>query len=120
MTRSTVPYSERRPYTPPAGYGFNPDKPVPGHYRLRVHGVAQGIRIWFGAPLDPVTGDELDRGPRWQAERNGEPVDLEHVWPRCAADKITADEYAYLTQLARWTDDAGVQASDPLQSPMMF
>jgi hypothetical protein len=84
--------------------GFDPDIPVQGHYRMRLRsgGVFVGIRIWHGPPLDPVTGEELDRSHRWQAVANDRPIDLERVWPRCAADSIDEREYRYLTGLQEW------------------
>jgi len=55
------------------------------------------VRIWFGPPFDPDTGEELDRSWRWQvlvngqtleayaASRHREPAEqLERIWPRCA------------------------------------
>jgi hypothetical protein len=74
-----------------------------------------GVRLWYGAPLDPATGDEMDRMWRWNAQANGDWVDLERVWPKCAGDPISADEYAYLcerTAYARRND-----AFDPMAQP---
>ena len=36
--------------------GFDADKPAAGFYRTRLvsGGMPVGIRIWFGAPFDPV------------------------------------------------------------------
>lgn len=84
--------------------GFSPDVPVTGFYRLRLRrgAVWSAVRIWFGAPLDPVTGEEMDRGHRWQATVNGELVDLERVWPRCAEDAIDQAEHDYLIQRQQW------------------
>jgi len=84
--------------------GFDPDQPIAGHYRMRLRSGATycGIRIWHGAPLDPVTGEELDRSHRWQAQANGEMIDLARVWPKCANEPIDADEYQYLCGLQSW------------------
>jgi hypothetical protein len=60
------------------------------------------IRIWLGAPLDPLTGEELDRSPRWQAERNGHQVDVDAVWPFCSADHIDEAEYRYMLATHEW------------------
>ena len=45
------------------------DTPIPGFYRMRLRSGGQpvGVRVWFGPPADPVTGEELDRSWRWQA-----------------------------------------------------
>lgn len=78
--------------------GFDPDTPITGYYqmRLRSGAVRVGVRIWFGPPLDPVTGEEMDRSHRWQAHVNGSYFDLERVWPKCAAEPIDETEYRYL------------------------
>lgn len=84
--------------------GYRVDTPEAGFYRHRLvrdgHPVA--VRIWFGAPLDPVTGEELDRGWRWQATANGEQIDIDRVWPNCGVSPITEAEAAYLTGLQSW------------------
>lgn len=86
--------------------GLDPNVPVAGWYRgkLSKGGVRVGIRIWHGPPLDPVTGEELDRSPRWQALANGKPVDIDRVWPWCAGDPVDEAEYAYLTSLQNWAE----------------
>lgn len=55
-------------------------------------------RFWHGPPLDPVTGDLLDRSPRWQAELCGRPYDgdILELWSRCAAHPIGPSEHDYL------------------------
>ena len=70
--------------------------PVAGYYAFEMseRSVPHVARIWFGAPLDPVTGEEMDRSHRWQATRNGKPCDLESVWPlRRNGRKITKTQY---------------------------
>lgn len=88
----------------PTFQGFDPDTPIAGYYRMRLRsgGVFVGVRIWFGVPLDPTTGEEMDRSLRWQAHANGAYIDLERVWPKCAADAITEAEHDYLTSLHAW------------------
>ena len=103
MTRGPIQYTDQ--ITPTARFeGHDPDQPVAGFYRrrLRSGGVYVGIRIWHGPPHDPVTGEELDRSWRWQAEANGKPIDLERVWPKCAGDPIGPAEHAYLVAQQRW------------------
>jgi hypothetical protein len=95
--------------------------------RLVSGGMSVAIRIWNGPPADPVTGELLDRSYRWQAAANGEPIELERVWPKCAADTITEAEASHLMNLQQWGRDAGHAAIadprkrlDPLSSPTMF
>lgn len=86
--------------------GFDPDEPIAGFYRmhLRFGGVKVGIRIWYGPPHDPETGEEMDRSWRWQAEANGRPIDLERAWPQCADDPIDEAEHRYLAGLQAWAE----------------
>lgn len=103
--RPSVPYAERevRPVHVPGAVDVT--RPTEGFYRhkLRSGGVYVGVRVWYGAPLDPVTGEELDRSWRWQAEVNGKPIDdFEQVWPGCAGDPISADDYRIYCQRERW------------------
>ena len=115
MTRASIDYSTRSDFR---AVGFDPDLPIAGHYRFRMRSGAAfcGVRIWHGAPLDPVTGEELDRSPRWQAMVNDEPVALERVWPKCAADPIDAAEYQYLCDVQAW---AKVNAPNSPQANLM-
>lgn len=105
--RESLTYAERKPFVTPAGYGFSPDKPVAGYFktRLRSGAVFVGVRIWFGPPHDPDTGEEMDRSHRWQAECNGRYVELEEVWPRCAGERVDRDEYEYLCRLQEWGEE---------------
>lgn len=102
MSRAHLTYNERR--EPVQAVGFNPDVPIAGLYRMSLvsKGVPVGVKIWHGPPHDPVTGEELDRGWRWQATANGRPVDLERAWPKCADAPIDQAEHDYLTSLQDW------------------
>lgn len=103
MSRAALDYRERRSLDRDYA-GFDPDKPVAGFYRGRLvrGGHPVGIRIWYGPPLDPDTGEELDRGWRWQATANGRYIDLERVWPKCADEPITEAEHDHLTRVQAW------------------
>ncbi|WP_337846786.1 hypothetical protein [Sphingomonas sp.] len=129
MSRTGLVYSDRAAPTR-TFEGFDPDVPVAGFYRHRLvsGGMYVGIRIWFGPPKDPVTGEELDRSPRWQAEANGAYIDLERVWPRCARDPIPKATHDYLAAQQRWGEEHAPDAPqanphkrvDPLSSPLLF
>ncbi len=95
--------------------GHDPDQPVAGLFRMRLRtgGVFVGVRIWFGAPHDPVTGEEMDRSHRWQAEANERPTALDRAWPKCAGEPIGREEYAYLVAQQRWGE---VNAPDSPQA----
>lgn len=117
MTRGNYDYS--RAAKIPEGYvGFDPDTPTAGYYRTRLRSGAVwvGVRIWHGAPLDPVTGEEMDRSHRWQAHVNGTYHDLERVWPRCADEPIDAAEYHYLCNVQAWAKERAPDS--PQANPM--
>lgn len=110
--------------------GFDPDTPIAGFYRFRMRSGAAfcGVRIWYGAPLDPVTGEELDRSLRWQAVVNEEYIDLDRVWPKCAADPVNEAEYQYLCTVQAWAKQNAPDSPqanlnrriDPLTAPLPF
>lgn len=129
MSRAEIDYSAR--VAGQAGTtGFNVDQPVAGFYRMRLRsgGALCGIRIWYGPPLDPVTGEVMDRSYRWQAHCNGDYIDLERVWPQCGRMPITEVDYNRHCQKQAWArealpDDAlanPTRKADPLSTPMMF
>lgn len=102
--RASIIYSERtnaRRFD-----GIDVTTPVAGYYRCRLvsGGVKGGVRLWHGPPHDPVTGEELDRSWRWQAEFDGEYIDLDRVWPGCAGDPITETEYRRYVSRRRWAE----------------
>lgn len=104
------------------------DTPTAGFYRtqLRKGSHPVGVRIWFGPPHDPVTGEELDRSWRWQAEINGREADINRLWPSCASDPISEAEYRRLSNLQAWGEQHAPQgpqanpgrAVDLLNCPM--
>ncbi|CDO37621.1 hypothetical protein [Novosphingobium sp. KN65.2] len=103
MSRSEIIYGrggQGGAYQP----GVDVSMPVAGFYRIRLRSgaVKAAIRIWFGPPHDPVTGEILDRSYRWQATANGEPVDFDRVWPACAKDVLTKQEYDHLIGRHKW------------------
>lgn len=129
MARQHIDYTAPR-YPVPTYEGANPDVPTAGFYRMRLRsgGVPVGVRIWFGAPLDPVTGEEMDRSHRMQAEINGTYAEMDRVWPRCAGEPIDEAEYRHLCATQAWAkqhapDSALAQPTrkvDPLSSPLLF
>ena len=116
----------------PQGYaGLDASIPEAGFYRMRLRSgaVPCGVRIWHGPPHDPDTGEEMDRSWRWQAEANGDPVDIDDVWPpRRGFSSIDQAEYRLLCRRAEWArehaPDSAVadprRRSDPLTAPIAF
>lgn len=78
--------------------------PTAGYFRFKMgaNTVQGGVRIWFGPPHDPVTGEELDRSWRWQAMFDGEPVDFDRVWPACVRKPISEADYRAYVNRRQW------------------
>lgn len=96
------------PVAPSRGPSIDPEIPVTGTFRVRMHrdGPPCAVRIWLGPPIDPDTGEEMsERGYRWQAIRNGAPVDVLDIWPGCARDPIDRAEHDRLVSLARTMEE---------------
>ncbi len=132
MTRDAIDYSAQTVRPVHVDGAVDVSTPVAGYYRFRLHssGVRGGVQIWHGPPLDPVTGEALDRSWRWQARFNGEPIDFDRVWPACTAEPISKRDYLHYCERTEWArqnapDSAYADSRrrhDPLstQSPMMF
>ncbi len=132
MSRAPMDYSA--PRAAPPVEAFDPDReadaPVAGFYKTKLSkgGHPVGVRIWFGPPLDPVTGEEMDRSHRWQAHANGRAIDLDRVWPFCGRHQIDEREYRYLAELQTWAErnaPDSPQANphrriNPLTAPLPF
>lgn len=83
---------------------FDINIPVAGFYKTKLvrGGPWVPVYLWFGCPHDPDTGEELDRSPRWQAERLGRLVPVDAVWPFCALHPIDQAEHNFLLADHRW------------------
>ena len=97
------------------------DPLIEGYYLVALHmagRVSIPVRVWFGAPVDAETGDELDRSPRWQIQigfqlLEDEPLriggiwfrDLSDVWPTCQKNPIDAVDWQYRLARAEWATD---------------
>ncbi len=78
-------------------------RPVAGWYRMRRPPAFAGehwtrrpwlaVLVHYSAPLDPDTGEVLDRAPRWQAVLDGRDVDISTVWPWAARNPVSEAEY---------------------------
>lgn len=131
MSRRRLDYSDRSRRGEPYA-GIDVSTPVAGYYRFRfgVGRIRGGVRVWFGPPHDPVTGEELDRSWRWQALFNGEPVDFDRVWPACGGDPITEADYQHYCERTAWARENAPESAyadtkrwhDPLStsSPLPF
>lgn len=87
------------------GQPLSVSTPTAGFYRVKLArgAVWSPVKFWFGPPADPVTGEPLDRSPRWQALVrdqlwDGDPIEL---WTWCAGQPIGENEYEYLCAIHR-------------------
>lgn len=96
--------------------------------RRRSRRVDMPVRIWFGPPTDPDTGEEMDRSPRWHVSIAGvllddEPINVGGItfesvvdlWPAVGQQPI--EEHEYLFRMARQDWAAAHDPDDPLGSP---
>ena len=97
------------------------DALVEGYYLLARHRAGRvdiPVRVWFGAPLDPETGEPLERSWRWQVQvgfnvLDEEPVriggitisSLSDIWPHCARWPVDETEWRYRIARAEWADE---------------
>ena len=104
MTRDATPYASRDARQVNVAGSTSIAEPVAGFYRCRLRSgsVIGGVRLWFGQPADPLTGELMDRSLRWMAEFDGEPVEFDRVWPTCAGSPITETEYRALVARREW------------------
>ena len=102
-----------------------------GHWlilRHRANRVDIPVRIWFGPPNDPETGEIMDRSWRWRIEIAGaelgeEPLivgnipfnDIASFWPSCQTHPIDRHEYEYRIERQSWA--ALHDPSDPFATP---
>ena len=107
MTRDSTPYGEQHVRPVHVAGAVDVETPVAGYYRLRLSGgsVRGGVKLFFGPPNDPITGEELDRGWRWQAFFNDEPIDFNRVWPNCAGDPISEADYRRMCRRVAWAQE---------------
>ena len=75
--------------------------PREGYFKVRAYSRGPWLpaRIFRPLPLDPVTGEFIDRFPRLQADRDGTPVAVEEVWHW--GREIDREEYEWLSKVVR-------------------
>lgn len=126
MSRQHLDYSRRQPLALSSGAegAVQVAAPEPGffRYRLRSNGVRGGVKIWFGPPHDPVTGEELDRSWRWQALFDDQPVHFDDVWPACTGEPISEADYRRYCARRKWAEQHAPQSAyaDPRKKHDLF
>src|ERR1700743_375852 len=88
--------------------------PEAGYYKRKFGkgGVWIPVRWWLGPPHDPLTGEVMDRSPRWQATVNGKQADPYETWISCAGHPITEAEYNYMMGVAKWAAEHAPDAPE--------
>lgn len=74
------------------------DQPVPGWYRRRLTkgGPYVGVVIFIGCPIDPWSGEPMQRSPLLRCWVNGEEENPIEQWTWVAGNRITQAEYDFL------------------------
>lgn len=90
------------------------DQPQAGFFRTRLvkGGPYVGARIWLEPPIDPLTGEAMDRPPMMLAELAGKPIDPIELWPSVAGRNIPEQEYRYLIGVAGWAAEHAPNAPE--------
>lgn len=76
--------------------------------RLVSRGPRVACRLWYGPVIDPVTGEELDRGHHWQCLINGEHADAHDIAifigdeAYVKGEMIDQAEHDYLVSVYKW------------------
>lgn len=79
------------------------------------------LKVWHDAPADPVTGELLDRAPRWQALLHGEEVDpfaviieIDTVTGQAIVkgEEIDQAEYDHLLAVRKWALEHNTDAPE--------
>lgn len=125
--RAHIDYSKAAPMRPDAVIegAVEVSWPVAGFYRFRLRsdGVRAAIKVFYGPPNDPVTDEPLDRSPRWQCLVNGEYFDdFDRIWPACARDPISLEEYNFMLARQDWAKRHAPQSgfADPRKKHDLF
>ena len=84
------------------------DRARPGYFKLRAYRRGPWIpaRIRESIPMDPDTGEVLDRSPRLVATIGKTETALESVW--LYGREITKDEYEWLTAITELRRSRGI------------
>ena len=74
------------------------DCPIPGFYRRRLvkGGPFVGVRIYQACPLDPESGEPMQRSRPLLCQVNGEWADPYETWIWVAGAKISEAEFNFL------------------------
>lgn len=90
--------------------------PGPFYYAVKLvkNGPRVPVTVWFGNPLDPVTGEEMERAHRWCATRAGKFYDDIYAvivefdgltgQPIVKGERITKAEHDHLLSVIRWAE----------------
>lgn len=99
---------------------------APQHYAIKLvkNGPRVACKVWFGAPLDPITSEPLDRSPRWNALVGGEETDPDRILifigdiGYVKGEPIKVAEYDHLLTVREWAmkEDPSAPEAAPRQA----
>lgn len=74
------------------------DQPEPGFYRRKLvkGGPFVGVAIFYACPMDPESGEPMQRSRHLLCQVNGEWSDPVDQWSWVAGSRVTQAEYEYL------------------------
>lgn len=86
--------------------------PEAGFYEIMTRHGWRPVRIWHGAPIDPVTLEEMDRSHQWNAMIDCSYADAYDIWPSCCARPISRAVYFDLVTLTPVENEFPVSMSN--------
>ena len=92
--------------------------PLPGFYKARLvrNGPWVPVQIWHGPPVDPVTGETLDRSWRLRAQVGDDfNEDPHEIWSYCAGHPIDRAEFQWRLADREWCKFHAPE--DPIANP---
>lgn len=74
------------------------DQPVPGFYRRKLvkNGPYVGVVIFYACPMDPESGEPMQRSRHLLCQVNGDWADPIDQWSWVAGNRVTQAEYNFL------------------------
>lgn len=113
MSRAERTYGDRSQATRTFD-GLDVSQPEAGFFQMRL-GAGRpylAIEIRFAPPLDPLTGEVMDRGPRWQCFVMGEYADdWDRYWPACTRSPISQAEHDHIIKTQAWAKEHAPNSS---------
>lgn len=106
----------KKEHREPRGIGPNPNRPIPGFYKMRLvkGGPWVPVVIWRPCPIEPnpETFQGIDRYPRLQCRVAGREADPVETFISCSDKVIPVHEYHYLLDSYGWAIENAPEAPE--------